>query len=242
MLRSDAVERALYKDIPQSFGIDNPMLLERLLYVLAGQIGGVLSPTGIGRDLDGLSQPTLDRYVSYLDMTFLVFRLSNYGGSEAQIQRRGRKLYFLDGAVRNAALQRGIAPLHDPVETGMLLENLAAATLHALALHSGVRLHYWRDRGIEVDLVFDHPAAPMAFEIATSPRHQVSGLRALIDRFPRFAGQCYLVAPGAPLLHPDAASTGVGSLPLDHFLLAAGRQAEAAVTRNLGAAGRGGRP
>lgn len=77
VLRSDAVERAIYKDIPQSFGIDNPMLLERLLYVLAGQIGGVLSPTGIGRDLDGMSQPTLDRYVSYLEKTFMIFRLSN---------------------------------------------------------------------------------------------------------------------------------------------------------------------
>jgi predicted AAA+ superfamily ATPase len=107
ILRSDAVERAIYKDIPQSFGIDNPMLLERLLYVLAGQIGGVISPTGIGRDLDGMSQPTLDRYVSYLEKTFMIFQLSNYGGSEAQIQRRGRELYFLDGAIRNAALQRG---------------------------------------------------------------------------------------------------------------------------------------
>lgn len=195
VLRSDAVERAIYKDIPQSFGIDNPMLLERLLYVLAGQIGGVLSPTGIGRDLDGMSQPTLDRYVSYLEKTFMIFRLSNYGGSEAQVQRRGRKLYFLDGAVRNAALQRGLAPLHDPVETGTLLENLAAATLHTLALHSGIRLHYWRDRTTEVDLVFDHPTQPLAFEVAASPRHSVVDLRALAERFPRFAGRCYLVAP-----------------------------------------------
>ncbi len=198
VLRSDAVERAIYKDIPQSFGIDNPMLLERLLYVLAGQIGEVLSPTGIGRDLDGLSQPTLDRYVSYLEKTFMIFRLANYGGSEAQVQRRGRKLYFLDGAVRNAALQRGLAPLHDPVETGVLLENLAAATLHSLALHSGIRLHYWRDRTVEVNLVFDHPTEPMAFEVAASTRHSIAGLRALAERFPRFAGRCYLVAPEAP--------------------------------------------
>jgi len=233
ILRSDAVERAIYKDLPQSFGIDNPMLLERLLYVLAGQIGGVLSPTSIGRDLDGMSQPTLDRYTSYLEKTFMIFRLSNYGGSETQVQRRGRKLYFLDGAVRNAALQRGLAPLHDPVETGALLENLAAATLHTLALHSGIRLYYWRDRTVEVDLVFDHPTEPMAFEIASSPRHPTTGLRALAERFPRFAGRCYLVAPEAPFLHPHATSSGVGNLPLDQFLLAVGRQAEAAMIRNL---------
>ncbi|MGQ0773107.1 MAG: hypothetical protein ACT4NY_01590 [Pseudonocardiales bacterium] len=65
--------------------------------------------------------------------------------------------------------RRGLAPLHDPVERGALLENLAAATLHTLALHSGIRLHYWRDRSVEVDLVFDHPTEPMAFEIEYKP-------------------------------------------------------------------------
>jgi hypothetical protein len=73
----------------------------------------------------------------------------------------------------------------------------------------------------------------MAFEIAASPRHSIIGLRTLAERFPRFAGRCYLVAPEAPLLHPHATSSGVGSLPIDHFLLAVGRQAEAAMTRNL---------
>jgi hypothetical protein len=54
ILRSDAVERAIYKDIPQTFGIDNPMLLERMLYILGGQvaarkrsIGSVPIPSGV---------------------------------------------------------------------------------------------------------------------------------------------------------------------------------------------------
>ena len=47
VLRSDAVERAVYKDIPQAARVDNPMMLERLLYVLAGQVTGLLSPTNI---------------------------------------------------------------------------------------------------------------------------------------------------------------------------------------------------
>ncbi|MGH3941811.1 MAG: hypothetical protein ACRDTG_24920 [Pseudonocardiaceae bacterium] len=131
------------------------------------------------------------------------------------------------------AVTFNVAPLHDSVERGALLENLVAATLHTLALHSGVRLHYWRDRAVEVHLIFDHPTEPMAFEIAASPRHSTAGLRALVERFPRFAGRCYLVAPEAPLLHPPATSSSVGILPLDQFLLAVGRQAEAAMVRNL---------
>ncbi|MGH8884915.1 MAG: ATP-binding protein [Egibacteraceae bacterium] len=233
VLRSDAVERAIYKDIPQSFGVDNPMMLERLLYVLAGQVTGLLSPTRLCRELDGLSQPTFDKYLSYLETTFLVFTLPNYSGREATVQKRGRKLYFVDGAIRNAALQRGLAPLDNPVELGMLLENLIAATLHSLAVHSGVRLFHWRDGNHEVDLVLDHPQVPLAFEIGSSADHHRGGLIALAERHPRFRGRCYLVAPRAPLLQPSSSALGVGTLPLDLFLVACARQAEAAQAARL---------
>ena len=223
ILRSDAVERAVYKDIPQSFGVDNPILLERLLYVLAAQVTGILSPAKISREL-GMSQPTFDRYLSYLEHTFLVFTLPNYSGREATVQKRGRKLYFYDGAVRNAALQRGLAVLDNPTELGLLIENLVAASLQTHALRSGIRLHHWRDGNHEVDLIYAHPTQPLAFEIASSPDHSRSGLRHLIQRHRRFRGNCYLVAPRVPVIHPDA-TTGIGTLPLDLFLLAIGTHA-----------------
>jgi predicted AAA+ superfamily ATPase len=234
VLRSDAVERAIYKDIPQSFGVDNPMMLERLLYVLAAQMTGLLSPSNICGEL-GLSQPTFDRYVSYLEQAFLVFTLPNYSGREATVQKRGRKLYFVDGAIRNAALQRGLAPLDNPSELGALLENLVASTLRSLALHTGVRLHHWRDGNREVDLIFDHPEEPLAFEIGSSPDHPRSGIQALIDRHPRFKGRSYIVAPQATVTPPGSTPSGIGTLPLDLLLLVVGAQAAPALARSLGA-------
>jgi predicted AAA+ superfamily ATPase len=233
ILRSDAVERAIYKDIPQSFGVDSPMMLERLLYVLAAQITGLLSPSNICRDL-GLSQPTFDRYLSYLERVFLIFTLPNYSGRETTVQKRGRKIYFVDGAIRNAALQRGLAPLDNPTELGTLLENLVAATLRSLALHSGIRLYHWRDGKHEVDLVFDHPDQPLAFEIGSSPDHSRTGIQAFMERHPRFKGRCYVVAPQATVGRPASMAAGVGTLPLDLFLQVVGAQAEAALARNLG--------
>ncbi|MCY4068171.1 MAG: ATP-binding protein [Acidimicrobiaceae bacterium] len=233
VLRSDAVERAVYKDIPQTAGVDNPLMLERLLYVLADQVTGILAPTRISKDL-GVAQPTLDRYLSYLEQAYLVFTLTNYSGTEAGMQRRGRKLYFVDSAVRNAALHRGLAPLSDSVEQGILLENLVAATLHTLAAHAGVRLHYWRDADREVDLIYDDPQQPLAFEVASSPDHSRRGLEALIKRHPRFSGNSYLVAPRAAVIQPDDDSRGVGTLPLDTFLLAVGTQIRWAALVRLG--------
>ena len=233
VLRGDAVERAVYKDIPQSFKVSNPMELERLLYVLAGQFTGLLSPSKICGEL-GFSQPTFDRYLSYLERAFLVFTLPNYSGREANVQKRGRKLYFFDGAVRNAALHRGLAPLGDTVEQGLLLENLVAASLRSLAVLSGFRLHHWRDGNREVDLILDHPAEPLAFEIASSPSHSRAGLRALIERYPRFEGRAYLVAPQSPVVHPQSSRSGIGSLPLDDLLLAVGTQAHQALIDRVG--------
>jgi predicted AAA+ superfamily ATPase len=232
ILRSDAVERAIYKDIPQAYSVDNPMLLERVLYTLAGQMTGIVSPSRISKNLQ-FSQPTFDRYLSYLAQAFLVFTLPNYSGSETARQKRGRKLYFVDGAIRNAALQRGTAPLRDPAETGLLIENLVAGHLHALSQQSQARLYYWRDGDDEVDLVYDDPNAPLALEVSASPRHERYGLFRLTERFPRFEGRCFFVSPRVTPAPPRRNLDGVGDLPLDLLLLAIGAQAKQASASRL---------
>ena len=232
-LRDDAVERAIYKDIPQAFSIDSPMMLERLLYVLAAQVTGLLSPQTVCKELGGLSQPTLDRYLSYLEHAFLLFLLPNYSGSERKVQRRGRRVYFVDGAVRNAALQRGMGPLNDPVEMGLLYENLVAGHLHALARQTQVRLYHWRHANYEVDLIYDHPEHPIAFEIGASVRHPTAGLQQFMARYPRFSGRCYLVAPNVPPIRTRGQPGQIGLLPLDLLLLAISRQADAVLQRRL---------
>jgi uncharacterized protein len=235
-LRSDAVERAIYKDIPQAFGVDNPMVMERLLYTLAGQMGGILSPRNICQSLANMSVPTFDRYLAYLERAFLVFTLPNYSGTESARQSRGKKLYFVDGAIRNAALQRGVAPLDNAVEMGALLENLVASHLHALSQQSQVRLYHWRSRNDEVDLVFDHPESPLAFEIGSSPGHTRAGLRRFIQRYPRFRGGAYLVAPELRMASATDSSDGIGTMPLDLLLLAVSAQAESELRFRLGGA------
>lgn len=232
VLRSDAIERAIYKDIPQAFGVDDPLLLERMLYTLAGQMTGLLSPGTLSNNL-GLSKPTFDRYLSYLERAYVVFTLPNFSGNEATTQRRGRKLYFVDGAVRNAALQRGKAPLSDPREMGLLIENLAASHLHALSQQTQVRVYHWRKQGNEVDLVYDDSQAPLAFEIGSSPEHGRRGLHAFVRAHPRFDGHCWYVAPGLPLVLPSNAESGWGTLPLELFLLGVGWQAAERLRRRL---------
>ena len=234
VLRADAVERAIYKDIPQSFGVDNPMQLERLLYVAAGQATQLLSPRNISQQL-GITEPTVEKYLTYLERSFVLFLLANYSGSEISVQRRGRRLYFFDGAIRNAALERGLAPMRDPVEMGLLYENIAAAHLYCLSLLTQTRCQHWRDGTNEVDLVYDDPADPLAFEVASSTSHPRRGLLRFIERYPKFRGRAWLVAVDAPYVPASQAADGVGQLSLDHFLVATGGAFHARLVSALGA-------
>jgi hypothetical protein len=116
---------------------------------------------------------------------------------------------------------------------GLLIENLAASHLHALSYQNLVKVYYWRDGGDEVDLIYDDPEQPLAFEIGMSGSHPRSGLRALIERHPRFAGNCYVVAQQSLPISPQDSQDGIGVIPLDLFLLAVSAQTETALQNRL---------
>jgi predicted AAA+ superfamily ATPase len=118
---------------------------------------------------------------------------------------------------------------------GLLIENMAASHLHALGQLSQVRVYHWRHQNDEVDLVFDHPEFPMAFEIASSARHSRAGLRRFVDEHPRFRGKSYVVAPEIAMTVAEAGTDGIGTVPLDLFLLAVSAQAALELRRRLGA-------
>ena len=85
-----------------------------------------------------------------------------------------------------------------------------------------------------MDLVYDDPRQPLALEVASSPGHSRKGLKALIDRYPRFAGHSYLVAPQATTISAERTDSGIGMLPTDTFLSAVGAQAHRAMLARIG--------
>lgn len=232
-LRSDVVDRVVFRDITESADVDDPGRLRDLLHILAGQVSGVMSPEKISRTL-GVSQPTVRRYSGLLADSYLTFALPNYSENEQAVQRRGQKMYFWDTAVRNAVLSRAATPLSRPSEYGQLLENLAASTLRSLGETTSTRVFYWRRGTKEVDLVYDDRNDPLAFEVATSARHSRGGLRALAESHRQFRGRCYVVAPDAELVPPGQNDDGIGSIPFNAFLTGVGAQIQLAAETHLG--------
>ncbi|MFZ4576065.1 MAG: ATP-binding protein, partial [Phycisphaerales bacterium] len=233
VLRADAVERVVWKDIPQAMPVENPMVLERLLYVLGGQIGSIMSPESICATVRDLSTPTFERYVKYLELAYTIFTLQNYSPKEETRQRRGRKVYFTEGAVRNAALQRGLTPMTSPEEMGLLYENAVAAHLHTLAQHGEGPTRYWRDSGHEVDFIYDHPKGPVAIDVGSSTSHGRAGLARFAERHARFESATYLAIPRLSRGTPPGASR-IGEIPIELLLAAIGAHADASLLRRVG--------
>jgi len=232
-LYENIVEKAVYIDIPRHSGIRNPENLERILYVLAGQMAQLLSPQSISKDL-GIPVATINNYLDYLELASLIVLLPNYSPSEVKTQRRGRKIYFIDTALRNAILRRNVSLTSDPIEYGHAIENLVVSSLQSLAEQTRFRLYYWRNSKHEVDVIYDDVNGPLAFEVGLSSNHSLSGLSALIQEHPKFHGNSYLVSPQPDFIAAQTSPIGIGKLPLDLFLLAVDLQASYALKRRFG--------
>jgi len=160
----------------------------------------------------------------------LIFTLSNYDNNERNVQRRQKKIYFFDIAIRNAALLKEKHQIfNDSSNLGKLYENLVAGHLYHLCKQSNIRLYHWKRRKHEVDFIYDDAIHPMAFEIGTSKKHSRSGLKQFLQENPKFQKGCYYVAPDLHFLSAEESSSGIGKLPLDLLLLATGLQQDKAL-------------
>jgi len=234
-LRSEAVQRVTGMDLPQVFHVQQPLSLERLLYLLAGQMCGLVSASNLSNTLGDITRTTVNQYIEYLEKAFLVFSLPAFSTNEESVQKRGKKVYFVDGAVRNAALQRGLAPSSDPAELGLLIENSVASHLYALSVQAGSRLFHWRQKSQEIDFVYNHPNEPFAFEVSKSSSHHYKGINAFRDRYPAFKDRCYLISAQSTVAeHPKDNRHGIGRIPLDLFLIAVSGCISKSLSRRLG--------
>jgi Domain of unknown function (DUF4143) len=143
-------------------------------------------------------------------------------------------LVEMEHLFKQSASASGRAGLRRNAEMGALAENMVAGHLYSLSQQTNVRLYHWRDKDDEVDLVYDHPVTPMAFEISTRYEHHRWGLVAFSERYKKFRGKCFLVTPNCePRMPQPGTINEIGQMPLDLFLLAVSSQAEKELENNL---------
>lgn len=113
----------LYKDILSLDNINKPDKLSLLLQALARQIGEQVSYNEVGQ-LIGLNPKTVEKYIDFLEKSFILFRLGSLARNLRNELKVSRKIYFWDLGIRNAIIAN-FQQVELRNDVGALWENFA---------------------------------------------------------------------------------------------------------------------
>ena len=155
----------LFKDILQLEGIRHADKLQRLLQLLAFQIGKEVSLTELGSQL-GLSKNTVERYLDLLEKVFVIYRRNGFSRNLRKEIIKNHRYYFYDNGIRNALINN-YNPLRLRNDIGELWENymVTERMKRHEYLRNPVNAYFWRtyDKK-EIDLVEEEEGGLSGFE------------------------------------------------------------------------------
>ncbi|HSQ16316.1 MAG TPA: ATP-binding protein [Anaerolineales bacterium] len=152
----DILDSALYKDIFVLERLRGPHVLERLVALLAYQIGNLVNLNELATQL-GISRNTVDQYIAILEKYFLIFRLPALSRNLRNELSSKFKVYFWDVGIRNAVINR-FFPFESRDDKGAIFENMVVASIlkRNLYAHRPFNAYFWRTyQGYEIDLVLE---------------------------------------------------------------------------------------
>ena len=145
------------KDLRLILNVKDLHAFETFVKMLAGRVGQLLNMSSLSGDV-GVSVQTISQWLSVLEASFIIFRLSCYYENFGKRLVKSQKLYFTEPGL--VAWLLGInSPeqvARDPLFGG-LFENMVVVEALKHRLNSGEmpELYFLRDsQGLEIDLVF----------------------------------------------------------------------------------------
>src|SRR5699024_1136991 len=125
----------LYKDILAFGGIRKPEDLEKLLQVLAFQVGSEVSYNELSQ-LVGVDKNTVSSYIDILVQTYVVFKLPSFSRNLRNEIKTNQKVYFYDTGVRNMVIGN-LDPIEIRQDKGSLWENFVIVERLKTLAYSG---------------------------------------------------------------------------------------------------------
>lgn len=121
VMREDIVDKVLKRDLPALYNIRNSIELERIFLYLCNVSSEIVSYDVIAKELNGVSRPTVENYVKYLESANLIYISEPANVDGKKVLKRKPKIYIADAAIRNAVLMNNDV-LTDATEMGKVVE------------------------------------------------------------------------------------------------------------------------
>jgi len=139
------------RDIKDLAEIEDIRGFNNLVGLLAWQIGNLISESELSRS-SGLSRPTLKKYLSLLENTFVLTLLRPFCLNPRLEYSKMPKIYFLDTGLRNATIN-DFKEVSQRGDKGQLIENAVFSQLNKIKPEFS-EIHFWRTQTkTEVDFV-----------------------------------------------------------------------------------------
>ena len=158
IMREDVVDKVLKRDLPSLYNIRNATELERIFLYLCNVSSEIVSIEAIAKELNGVSRPTVENYIQYLESANLIYQSWPVDMMGKKVLKARPKIYIADAAIRNAVLMDD-ALLTDPVEMGKIVETAVYKHVAAFYYQQATSVGYFRGgrKGKEIDIVVDYP-------------------------------------------------------------------------------------
>jgi predicted AAA+ superfamily ATPase len=185
MIVKNLAQQYLYKDVLIWKDIRRPELLDKLLKLLAFQIGSQVSINELARSL-GVKSETVRNYIDLLEKSFVIYQLKSFGTNQRKEVSKMSKVYFWDNGIRNAVIGN-FDPLSQRTDTGALFENfIISERLKMLSWSDDdAKGFFWRNYNkSEVDYIERKRDLIKAFEIKWNTNKQYRVSRAFTNLYP----------------------------------------------------------
>ena len=163
----DVVDKVLKRDLPPLYNIRNATELERIFLYLCNVSSEIVSIEAIAKELSGVSRPTVENYIQYLESANLIYQSWPVDMAGKRVLKAKPKIYIADAAIRNAVLMDD-SLLTDPVEMGKIVETAVYKHVAAFYYQKASSVGYFRGgkKNKEIDIVVDyHNAGNILIEV-----------------------------------------------------------------------------
>jgi len=165
------------RDVRLLIHLKDASLFEKFIKLLAGRVGQVLNLSSLANDV-GVDAKTIGQWLSILEASFIIFKLSPYFENFGKRVIKSPKYYFIDVGllVFLLGIENPDQVSRDPL-VGAIFENLVIIECLKTRLNQGklANLYYYRDsNGNEIDLFLQQGRSLAAIEIKSSSTYHAN--------------------------------------------------------------------
>ena len=107
----EIVNAYLLKDILAIDGLRNSAKMNRLLQLIAYQVGDEVKYDELGKQL-GMHRDTVEKYLDLLSKVFVIYRIGAFSRNMRKEVSKAGKWYFYDNGIRNAVMGNFLSLIH----------------------------------------------------------------------------------------------------------------------------------